>query len=321
MPVLHTKLVAFALSSAIIGVAGVLFAFPYLRTVEPAGFNRERSFDVPFIIIIGVLFTIIIGVLFTIIIGGLATIRAAFPGAALIVAFPLVLSRLGALILGGIINYMNLINISDGGVNGVKLTWDECETEYAVEKGVECYQRQKSHAATAAWNPLAVGIAYAMIDGETADDVPLITVNHGRTDTTDGRVLPCVFTLLLNPCSKTSGIIDYVAGKAGGLDKLKGKKIVVLYHGSPHGKKTIPIHDLLAAKYGFTVDQIEVPHPGSEQGAPWLQIGRAHPDRVVLRGWGVMNPVALTTAPQWLPGRPYRRQRLVELGRGYASCG
>lgn len=305
MPVLHTKLVAFALSSAIIGVAGVLFAFPYLRTVEPAGFNRERSFDV----------------LFTIIIGGLATIRAAFPGAALIVAFPLVLSRLGALILGGIINYMNLINISDGGVNGVKLTWDECETEYAVEKGVECYQRQKSHAATAAWNPLAVGIAYAMIDGVTVGHVPLITVNHGRTDTTDGRVLPCVFTLLLNPCSKTSGIIDYVAGKAGGLDKLKGKKIVVLYHGSPHGKKTIPIHDLLAAKYGFTVDQIEVPHPGSEQGAPWLQIGRAHPDRVVLRGWGVMNPVALTTAPQWLPGRPYRRQRLVELGRGYASCG
>lgn len=197
---------------------------------------------------------------------------------------------------GGFIDYMNLINIRDGGVNGVKLTWDECETEYAVEKGVECYQRQKSGANLAAWNPLSVGIAYAMIDGITADKVPLITVNHGRTDTTDGRVFPYVFPLLLNPYSETSGIVNYIASKEGGLEALKGKKIVVLYHGSPYGKETIPIYDLLAEKYGFTVTQIEVPHPGNEQTAQWLQIRRERPDYVVLRGWGVMNPVALTTA-------------------------
>lgn len=88
VPVLQTKLVAFALSSAIIGVAGVLWAFAYLRTVEPAGFDLDRSFDVLFIIIIG----------------GLATIRGAFLGAALIVVFPLVLSRLGGLALGGLID-------------------------------------------------------------------------------------------------------------------------------------------------------------------------------------------------------------------------
>jgi branched-chain amino acid transport system substrate-binding protein len=65
---------------------------------------------------------------------------------------------------GGFIDYMNLINTRDGGVNGVKLTWDECETQYEVERGVECYERQKSRAGAAAWNPLSVGIAYAMID-------------------------------------------------------------------------------------------------------------------------------------------------------------
>lgn len=197
---------------------------------------------------------------------------------------------------GGFIDYLTLINSRDGGVNGVKLTWDECETEYAVEKGVECYQRQKGHADAAAWNPLSVGIAYAMIDGVSADKTPLITINHGRTDTTDGRVFPYVFPLLLNPYSETSGIINYIAAKEGGLDKLRGKKIVVLYHGSPYGKETIPIYQLLAEKYGFALDQIEVPHPGNEQGAQWLQIRRERPDYVVLRGWGVMNPVALTTA-------------------------
>jgi branched-chain amino acid transport system substrate-binding protein len=197
---------------------------------------------------------------------------------------------------GGFIDYLNLINIRDGGVNGVKLTWDECETQYEVERGVECYERQKSRANIAAWNPLSVGIAYAMIDRITADKVPLITVNHRRTDSTDGRVFSYVFPLLLNPYSETSGIINYLAGREGGLDKLKGKKIVVLYHGSPYGRETISIYDLLAQKYGFTVNQIEVPHPGNEQQAQWLTIRREKPNYVILRGWGVMNPVALKTA-------------------------
>jgi branched-chain amino acid transport system substrate-binding protein len=202
----------------------------------------------------------------------------------------------GSGFFGGFIDYMNLINARDGGVNGVKLTWAEGETQYEVERGVEVYERLKSHAGVAAWNPLSVGIAYAMIDRIAQDKVPLITVNHGRTDSTDGRVFPYVFPLLLNPYSETSGIVNYIASKLGGVDNLKGKKIVVLYHGSPYGKETIPIYELLAKKYGFEVQQIEVPHPGVEQQSQWLTIRRAKPDYVVLRGWGVMNPVALKTA-------------------------
>ena len=116
---------------------------------------------------------------------------------------------------GGFIDYMNLINTRDGGVNGVKLTWSEGETQYEVEKGVEVYERLKGNPDIAAWNPLSVGIAYAMIDRITEDKVPLITINHGRTDTTDGRVFPYVFPLLLNPYSETSGIVNYIASKEG----------------------------------------------------------------------------------------------------------
>lgn len=88
IPVLRTKLIAFALSSAIIGVAGVLWAYTYLRTIEPGGFNLDRSFQILFIIIIG----------------GLATIRGAFLGAALIVLFPLALARLSAFLFEGTID-------------------------------------------------------------------------------------------------------------------------------------------------------------------------------------------------------------------------
>ncbi len=198
---------------------------------------------------------------------------------------------------GGFIDYMTLINARDGGVNGVKLTWDECETQYIVERGVECYERMKNHVPPpSAWNPLSVGIAYAMIPGITADKVPLITIDHGRTDSTDGAVFPYVFPLLMNPYSESSAIINFIATRVGGPDKLVGKSIVVLYHGSPYGKETIPIYQLLSKKFGFKLEQIEVPDPGTEQESQWLQIRRIHPDYVVLRGWGVMNPVALKTA-------------------------
>jgi len=84
--IFRTKLLAFGVSSFIIGIAGFLWAFAYLRTVEPDGFNLDRSFSILFIIIIG----------------GLASIRGAFFGAAMIVVFPLVLSRLGALLFGSV---------------------------------------------------------------------------------------------------------------------------------------------------------------------------------------------------------------------------
>ncbi len=202
----------------------------------------------------------------------------------------------GSGFFGGFIDYMNLINMRDGGVNGVKLTWDECETGYEVERGIECYKRQKSHPGVAAWNPLSVGIAYAMVDDITADRTPLITINHGITASTDGAVFPYVFPLLLNPYSETSGIVNFIASRMGGLPQLRGKSIVVLYHGSPYGRETVPIYTLLASKYGFKVRQIEVPAPGNEQESEWLRIKHISPDYVVLRGWGVMNPVALKTA-------------------------
>ncbi|MEA1230565.1 ABC transporter substrate-binding protein [Acinetobacter sp. IRS14] len=199
---------------------------------------------------------------------------------------------------GGFIDYMKAVN-AKGGVNGVKLVWSECETEYVVEKGVECYERLKNGlngAPAAATNPLSVGIAYATLERSTKDKLPLITINHGRTDSTDGRVFPYVFPLQLNPYSEVSAIINYLGQQSGGLEKLKGKKIVVLYHGSPYGKETIPVIEILSKKYGFEVTNIEVPHPGNEQQSQWLNIRRIQPDWVILRGWGVMNPVALKTA-------------------------
>jgi len=73
---MHTKLLAFAVSSFYCGVAGALYAFAYLGTVEPEGFNLDLSFRV----------------LFMIIIGGVGSILGSFLGAAFIVLLPIALN-------------------------------------------------------------------------------------------------------------------------------------------------------------------------------------------------------------------------------------
>ena len=191
-----------------------------------------------------------------------------------------------------------MINARDGGVNGVKLTYEECETEYNNARGVECYERLKNKGPTGAsvFHPLSTGITYSLIDKATADKIPVISIGYGRTDAADGRVFPYIFPLVTNYWSQTTAKIKFIGKQEGGMDKLKGKKIVNIYHDSAYGKETIPMLDAQAKKYGFAVTHIPVPHPGNEQGAQWLQVRQIKPDWVILRGWGVMNPTALKAA-------------------------
>jgi branched-chain amino acid transport system permease protein len=73
--ILHTKLVAFAVSSFYCGIAGALYAFAYLGNVEPDGFNLDLSFRI----------------LFMVIVGGVGSILGSFLGAAFITLMPILL--------------------------------------------------------------------------------------------------------------------------------------------------------------------------------------------------------------------------------------
>jgi branched-chain amino acid transport system substrate-binding protein len=203
----------------------------------------------------------------------------------------------GSGVSAGWIDYMTLINERDGGINGVKLTWEKCETEYNNARGVECYERSKNKGSGAAMmHFLSTGITYSTIEKGTADKIPIVSIGYGRTDAADGRVFPYVFPLVTTYWSQNTAKIKFIGTKEGGMDKLKGKKIVNIYHDSAYGKETIPVLDAQAKKYGFNVTHIAVPHPGNEQQAQWLQVRQIKPDWVILRGWGVMNPVALKAA-------------------------
>ncbi len=202
----------------------------------------------------------------------------------------------GAAFFTGMIDYLNLVNEKDGGINGVKLSWEECETEYNNAKGVECYERLKTRTTTGptAIHPMSTGITYGLIDKAPVDKIPLITLGYGRTDATDGRVFPWVFPILSNYWDGATGIVKFIDDQEQG--SLKGKKIVLLYHDSAYGKEPQPVLEAEAAKLGFELKMIPVPHPGNEQQSQWLQIRQYKPDWVILWGWGVMSATALSTA-------------------------
>ncbi len=159
----------------------------------------------------------------------------------------------GSGIMGGFMDYMALLNERDGGINGIKLVWEECETAYNNDRGVECYERLKAKGVKGApvMNPLSTGITYALIERATNDKIPIVSLGYGRTDASDGRVFPYVFPLITNYWNQTSAKVRYLAQLAGGEDKLKGKKIVNLHLNVPYGKETIPIWDKLAEKFSF----------------------------------------------------------------------
>ncbi|HEY8608549.1 MAG TPA: ABC transporter substrate-binding protein [Noviherbaspirillum sp.] len=202
----------------------------------------------------------------------------------------------GSGFFGGAIDYMNLVN-ANGGINGVKLKWEECETEYNASRGVECYERLKSNSGGASLvEPLATGIAYGILDRVAVDKVPMTTLGYGRSDAANGKVFPYVFPLITSYWNQAAAMTAYLGSKEGGMEKLKGKKIVHLYHDSAFGKEPLPVLEAQAQQYGFELIKIPVAHPGNEQQSQWLQIRQARPDYVILWGWGVMNAVAIKTA-------------------------
>ena len=216
--------------------------------------------------------------------------------------FPVLVYRTGAYAPNGVpvangwVDYFKLVN-AKGGINGVKILFEECETGYATDKGVECYERLKGkHGGATLFQPLSTGITFAVTEKAPSDKIPLITSGYGRSESTDGMVFKWNFPLAGTYWDAADVLIQHVAKKEGGLDKLKGKKIALVYHDSPYGKEPIALLQERAKMHGYELSLLPVAHPGVEQKATWLQIRQNKPDYVFLWGWGVMNSTSLKEA-------------------------
>ena len=160
--------------------------------------------------------------------------------------FPVMVYRTGAYgpngtpWANGYVDYLKLVN-AQGGINGVKITFEECETAYDTARTVECYERLKSRPNAAVFQPLSTGGTFAITDKAPTDKIPLITAGYGRSESVEGEVFPWNFPLLGTYWTAADVLVQHLGKLNGGLDKLKGKKIALIYHDSPYGKEPIPL--------------------------------------------------------------------------------
>ena len=164
----------------------------------------------------------------------------------------------GIPIANGMHDYLTMLNERDGGIGGVKLNVEECETGYDTKKGVECWESVKGKKP-AVVNPYSTGITLAdhSESGGRQDPDPvdgLRPVGFG-----DRRDFPWIFNPPATYWDGLSMIMRYIGGKEGGLDKLKGKTIGFIFLESGYGREPIPLLQQFAKDYGFTVKSIRLP--------------------------------------------------------------
>ena len=199
----------------------------------------------------------------------------------------------------GFADYLAMLNERDGGIGGVPLVVEECDTGYNTDRGVACYEQLKDRGPTgaAAFSPLSTGITYALIERATEDRIPIISMGYGRADASDGTIFPYVFTLPATYWAQADAMITYIAGEEGGYEELAGKTIALVYHDSAYGREPIETLRILAERYDFRFETFPVTHPGENQASTWSQIDAlADPDWILMWGWGIMNSTAIREA-------------------------
>jgi branched-chain amino acid transport system substrate-binding protein len=202
----------------------------------------------------------------------------------------------GIPIANGMHDYLDMLNERDGGIGGVKIAVEECETGYKNEKGVECYEALKGKKPVVV-NPYSTGITLALIPKASVDRIPVLSMAYGLSASAVGQEFPWIFNPPATYWDGASAFVRHVADVEGGFDKLKGKTIGLVHLDAPYGKEPIPLLQALASDYGFTLKLYPVPAAQMQnQSSLWLDVRRDKPDWIYLQGWGAMNPTAVKEA-------------------------
>ena len=200
----------------------------------------------------------------------------------------------GTPIADGMHDYLTMLNERDGGIGGVKLIVDECETGYDTKKGLECYDAVKPKNPVIV-NPWSTGITLSLIPKASVDKIPILSMAYGLSASAKGDIFPWVFNPPATYWDGLSEILKYVGG--GSIDALKGKTIGYLYFDAGFGREAMPIFQSLAKEVGFNLKLYPVaPANMQNQSSKWLDIRRDNPDFLVMYGWGAMNPTAIKEA-------------------------
>lgn len=203
----------------------------------------------------------------------------------------------GIPIADGMHDYLSMLNERDGGIGGVRLVIEECETGYDTKKGLECYEQVKPKKPVI-MNPWSTGLTLSIIPKAGVDKIPVLSMAYGLSAAARGNVFPWVFNPPATYWDGFSQILEFIGAKeGGGVEKLKGKKIGYIFLDAGFGREPLPLIEQLAKDYGFT--PLLYPVGGADmqnQSAQWLNVRRDRPDYMIMFGWGALNPTAIKEA-------------------------
>ncbi len=203
----------------------------------------------------------------------------------------------GTPIADGMHDYLTMLNERDGGIGGVKIAVEECETGYDTKKGLECYEAVKPKSPVIV-NPWSTGITLPLIPKAGVDKIPVLSMAYGLSASAKGNVFPWIFNPPATYWDGFTQILKYIAAQeGGGVEKLKGKKIGYIFLDASFGREPLPLIETLSKDFGFEAKLYPVPAADMQnQSSQWLNIRRDRPDYVVLYGWGALNSAAVKEA-------------------------
>jgi len=181
------------------------------------------------------------------------------------------LTTIGPQVGAGMHDFIKVFNARGGTVEGVKVEFSECDHGYNVDRGLECYQRQKMEGMVSL-STFGTPHTYALTPKLTADKIPAISPGFGRADAKDGTRYPYIFPAAATYWSQATAAIKYIQEAEG--KPIKGLKIAYLYFDNPAGKEPMRVLEMMAEKFGFKLRMFGVPSPGVELGAQATDITR-----------------------------------------------
>lgn len=200
----------------------------------------------------------------------------------------------GTVVVNGFQDYMTLLNERDGGIGGAKVLYEECETAYNAQKGVECYEATKNrHKGALVSTPMSTGITLQLIPKAPVDEIVVLSMGYGLSAAAIGEKFPWVFTYPTSYWQQATAILKYIHSQTG----LEGQKIGYIYLDVGYGKEPIPVFEQLAEEFGYEL--VKFPVAGKDmqsQSSHWLSVRRERPDWMIMWGWGAMNPTAIKEA-------------------------
>ncbi len=156
----------------------------------------------------------------------------------------------GQPLANGMHDYLTLLNERDGGIGGVKIVVEECETQYDVDKGLACYDAFRPKKPVLV-NPWSTGTILKLIPRASADKIPILSVAHGLSASARGMSFPWIFNPPATYWDGLSMILTHIGTEVGGIRRLEGHRLGYVFLESGYGREVVPLFEQLAKDLKF----------------------------------------------------------------------